>query len=89
MFAVCVQVAKIQQHYHRWTAMPTKRFFDGAQKELGSIPISNPPEIESGGIFTKVWLKVSGVWKETTVYIKNSGIWKTATTYINITNIWK
>lgn len=68
--------------------MPTKRFFDGAQKELGSTPISDPPEIESG-IFTKIWLKVSGVWKETTVYIKNSGIWKTATPYINITNIWK
>lgn len=68
--------------------MAINRLFDGAQKEIGSVPLSNPPETQSG-IFTKVWLKVSGVWKETTVYIKISGVWKTATTYLKVSGIWK
>ena len=68
--------------------MAIKRLFDGAQKEINSLPISNPPEVSSG-VFTKVWLKVSGVWKETSVFIKNSGVWKNATTYIKISGIWK
>lgn len=67
--------------------MALKSFFDGAQKEINSLPISNPPE--SSSIFTKVWLKVSGVWKETSVFIKNSGVWKSATTYIKISGDWK
>jgi hypothetical protein len=37
----------------------------------------------------KIWLKVSGTWKEATPYIKISGTWKIATPYINVSGTWK
>lgn len=37
----------------------------------------------------KVWLKVSGVWKECTVHLKVSGVWKVATTKLNVGGTWK
>ena len=40
-------------------------------------------------INTIVWLKVSGVWKQTTPYIKVGGIWKEATPYIKIGGTWR
>ena len=63
--------------------MATRRLFDGAQIEIGSIPIEAPV---SGTIF---WIKVSGVWKQATAFIKISGVWKQVTTYIKVSGIWK
>ena len=37
----------------------------------------------------KVWLKVSGVWKECTVHLKVSGVWKVATTKLKVSGVWK
>jgi hypothetical protein len=49
--------------------------------------------LQSGGtppvVTKKFWLKVSGVWKETTVYINVGGTWKIATPYINISGTWQ
>jgi len=64
--------------------MASRRFFDGAQTEIGSLPI-----IGIVSTVTKIWLKVSGVWKETTPYIKISGVWKLATPYIKVLGVWK
>lgn len=38
---------------------------------------------------TKFWLRVGGVWKETTVYIRVGGVWKTAAPAIKISGTWK
>jgi hypothetical protein len=38
---------------------------------------------------TIIWLKVDGVWKETTPFIKISGVWKQATPFIKIGGIWR
>jgi hypothetical protein len=59
-----------------------RRFFDGGQIEIGSLPIV-------GTAITKIWIKVSGVWKETTPYLKVSGVWKTITPYIKVLGVWK
>ena len=37
----------------------------------------------------KVWLKVSGVWRECTVHLKVSGVWKVATTKLKVSGVWK
>jgi hypothetical protein len=38
---------------------------------------------------TKLWIKVSGVWKEVTPYIKVSGVWKTASPKIKVSGTWR
>jgi hypothetical protein len=38
---------------------------------------------------TKLWLRVGGVWKETTVYIRVGGVWKTATPAIKAAGVWE
>jgi hypothetical protein len=38
---------------------------------------------------TIIWLKVLGVWKQTTPFIKVSGVWKQATPFIKINGTWK
>jgi hypothetical protein len=45
---------------------------------------SGPPPLN-----TVVWLKVSGVWKQTTVWLKVAGVWKTCTPYIKVSGVWK
>lgn len=67
--------------------MATRRLFDGATIEIGQIPIVSAAPPPAGG--TKLWLKVSGVWKESTVWIKVSGVWKTATPFFKESSIWK
>jgi hypothetical protein len=62
--------------------MATRRFFDGAQIEIGSLPIVK-------SIITKIWIKISGVWKQSTPYLKVSGVWKTITPYIKVSGVWK
>lgn len=65
--------------------MASRRLFDGAQQELGLLPVV-------GGVVaagTKVWLRVAGVWRETIPWIKIAGVWKQATTYIRVNGVWK
>ena len=38
---------------------------------------------------TKFWIRVGGVWKETTVYIRVDGVWKIASPAINVTGTWR
>jgi hypothetical protein len=40
-------------------------------------------------VAVRVWLKVAGIWKETTVYLKVSGVWKTTTPAIKISGTWR
>jgi hypothetical protein len=57
----------------------SRRFFDGAQEELGSLPIeatAQPqPTPELVGT-TLLWIKDNGTWRITTVYRRESGIYK-------------
>jgi hypothetical protein len=64
--------------------MATRRLFDGAQIEIGSIPIQGIASISS--IF---WIKIAGVWKQAITWIKVAGIWKQATPYIKVGGVWK
>jgi len=59
-----------------------KRLFDGAQQELGLLPIQ-------ASTTQKIWLKISGVWKQVSLYLKLSGVWKAVTPYIKIGGVWK
>lgn len=38
---------------------------------------------------TKFWLRVGGVWVETTAYIRIGGTWRVATPAINVTGTWR
>jgi hypothetical protein len=40
-------------------------------------------------INTVVWLKVAGVWKQSTAFLKVTGTWKTTTPYIKVSGTWK
>jgi hypothetical protein len=64
--------------------MASRRLFDGAQKEIGSLPI-----VGIVAAVTKIWIKISGVWKESTPYLKVSGVWKAITPYIKVSGVWK
>ena len=45
---------------------------------------SPPPPIS-----TIIWLKVAGVWKQSTAFLKVTGTWKTTTPYIKVSGNWK
>jgi hypothetical protein len=66
--------------------MASRRLFDGAQIELGLLPIVAPPP-PSGG--SKLWIKVSGVWKDATTHINVAGTWKVATVFFKDSGTWK
>jgi hypothetical protein len=66
--------------------MASRRLFDGAQIEIGILPIVGAPPPVAGSQF---YIKVAGVWKTATAYIKVAGVWKTATPYIKVTGTWK
>jgi hypothetical protein len=67
--------------------MASRRLYDGAQIELGILPIVAPVPPPSGA--TKIWLNVSGVWKECVVWLNVSGTWKIVTPYLNVGGTWK
>jgi hypothetical protein len=64
--------------------MATRRFFDGAQVEIGSLPITGVATV-----VTQAWIKIAGVWKQATVWIKAGGVWKTATPKTKVAGTWK
>lgn len=64
--------------------MPSRRYFDGAQTEIGSLPLQG-----ISAVVTQAWIKIAGVWKTATVWIKVAGTWKTATPKINVSGTWK
>jgi hypothetical protein len=66
--------------------MATRRLFDGAQIEIGSIPIQGIPTPSISSIF---WIKITGVWKQAITWIKIAGVWKQATPYVKIGGNWK
>lgn len=41
------------------------------------------------GAALKVWLNVSGTWKECVVWLNVGGTWKTVTTWLNVGGTWK
>jgi hypothetical protein len=62
--------------------MASRRLFDGAQIEIGSIPIQSTAT-------KKFWIKISGVWKEAITWIKVAGVWKQATPWVKVNGTWK
>lgn len=38
---------------------------------------------------SKLWIKVSGLWKECITWIKVGGLWKTAQPNIKVAGVWK
>lgn len=60
--------------------MPSRRYFDGAQVEIGSLPIS---------WYDQMWIKVAGVWKKATTWIKVAGVWKEAEPKIKVSGTWE
>jgi hypothetical protein len=63
--------------------MASRRLYDGAQIELGILPIvASAPS-------NKFWLKVAGTWKEAITWIKVLGVWKQADPKIKIAGIWR
>ena len=69
----------------------SRRFFDGAQEELGSLPIeatAQPqPTPELVGT-TLLWIKENGTWRITTVYRKESSIYKYSQPSTKIDGEW-
>jgi hypothetical protein len=47
---------------------------------------SNAP---APSVATKVWLNVSGVWKQVIVWKKVTGVWKQITVWRNVAGVWK
>jgi hypothetical protein len=60
--------------------MATRRFFDGAQIEIGSLPISYG---------NRIWIKVSGAWTQGMLWIKQSGVWKKSRPFTKVSGAWK
>jgi hypothetical protein len=56
-------------------------FFDGAQEEIGSLPIVSSD--------TRIWLKVNGVWKKVRVYLKVNGVWRQVVTFLKNSSVWR
>jgi hypothetical protein len=65
--------------------MATRRLYDGAQIELGILPIVASAPAPSN----KFWLKVAGTWREAITWIKVLGVWKQADPKIKIAGIWR
>jgi hypothetical protein len=63
--------------------MASRRLFDGAQQEIGSIPIVG---FVAGG---QAFVNVLGVWKTAVAWVKASGAWKLATGNVNDSGTWK
>lgn len=63
--------------------MASRRLFDGAAQEIGSLPIV------ASVVGSKLWIKVSGSWKQATTWLKVSGTWKQTTVFFKNTGTWK
>jgi hypothetical protein len=61
--------------------MGGRRFFDGAQEEIGSLPI-----VSSNSRF---WIKINGVWKKTRVYLKINGVWRQVVAHFKNSGMWR
>jgi hypothetical protein len=65
--------------------MATRRLFDGAQIEIGSVPIVSvaaPPSVQA-------WIKVAGTWREATPFVRVAGTWQQATPSMKIAGTWQ
>lgn len=59
--------------------------FDGAQIELGLLPL----EAALAPVATIAYIKVGGVWQTATPYIKVGGAWQLAQPRIKVGGTWK
>ena len=70
--------------------MATRRFFDGAQEEIGSLPIiqsaAPPAEPTLDSIF---WIRIGGVWRKTITRIRVNGTWMKAHPVTRVDGEWK
>lgn len=65
--------------------MASRRLYDGAQIELGILPIvALAPSIQ-----TELYYGVSGVWKQITLYYGVAGVWEQITLYYGVSGVWK
>lgn len=62
--------------------MASRRLFDGAQVEIGSLPITTVS-------LNKFWIKIAGTWKQAVAFVKISGNWQQIQPKINISGIWR
>lgn len=60
--------------------MASRRLFDGAQVEIGSLPVR---------AITQAWIKISGIWRRATVWIKVSGVWREAEPKTKQSGAWR
>lgn len=71
--------------------MVTRRFFDGAQQEIGSLPIvyvaPGEEELVSGP--SEIYVRIDGAWRKGIVYTRVAGEWKAATSFAKVTDTWK
>ena len=71
----------------------SRRFFDGAQEELGSLPItataqpSPEPSPVKKTVF--IWIKDGSTWRLTTPNMRISGQYKFVQPYIKVSGTWK
>lgn len=66
--------------------MASRRLFDGAQIELGILPIVGPATPPAGNQF---WIKIAGTWKQATLWLKVAGVWKQATPKTKVAGTWQ
>lgn len=55
--------------------------FDGAQIELGLLPLEAPKN--------KIWIKILGIWKLATLWINVLGTWKIGKPFVKVEGNWK
>jgi len=58
---------------------------------LGRLAIQGQPRhaYKTGAAGNKLWLNVSGTWKQTTPWIKVGGVWKQANPKIKVSGTWR
>jgi hypothetical protein len=66
--------------------MARRLLFDGAQIELGLLPLVAPPPPPVGVV---AYIKVAGTWQTATPYIKVAGTWQPATPSIKVSGTWQ
>ena len=61
--------------------MGGRRFFDGAQEQIGSLPIQTSS--------SQFWLNVNGVWKKTKIFLNVNGVWRQVVAYFKESGVWR
>ena len=76
---------RVQRNDHLRRELTMRRLlFDGAQIELGLLPVV----AALAPVGTIPYVKVGGVWLTATAYIKVGGVWKLATPFTRQLGTW-